>query len=676
MKRKLMKTTTKLFNFLLVLCILLGTAFVPTSFAESDTVIAYAVEGGNIYFDVSSGTITDADPEITAADIPAQIAGVDVSAIGQSAFEDCTRLTRVTTPETLTLIDWFAFRHCTSLSSITISAGVTEIGSSVFTDCTSLAGIWVDEANAVYSSDSYGALFNKEKTTLMICPATFSGTYSVPNTVRMVEYSAFCYCTKLIQVIIPESVISIDIRTFDDCSSLTGIWVDEANAHYSSDSSGVLFNKDKSVLARFPVGQGGVYTVPNTVSSIGECALVKCEKLTGIVLPESLNRIEHNAFQNCTSLKNITIPDSVTYIGSYAFANCESLTEIKIPANTAEIDSHAFNNCSALTGIWVDGANQAYSNDENGVLFDKEKRTLILCPATYNGSYTVPDGVTDIADGAFEYLHELTSVIFPETLRTIGRFSFYECPNLTSMYFLGDAPEVGYYGIATDSKLTIYFVEGKAGWTTPNWTPVDGYWSYPTETWNPDSQPEIPVFTDVPANEWYRDSVDYVVKNGLMNGMSATTFEPNTTMNRAMLVTVLWRYASSPIEGENIFTDVPNGQWYTEAVAWAAHNGIVGGIGNNQFAPNGNITREQLATILYRYCNSIGIDTSNEALLSSYPDCDKISSYAIRPLAWAVGAGLINGIELNGRVHLQPQGNATRAQVATILMRFIENVVE
>ena len=178
-------------------------------------------------------------------------------------------------------------------------------------------------------------------------------------------------------------------------------------------------------------------------------------------------------------------------------------------------------------------------------------------------------------------------------------------------------------------------------------------------------------FRDVNENDWFHEAVDFAIANGLFNGMSDTTFEPNTPMTRAMLVTVLWRYAGQHMEGSNTFSDVPNGQWYTDAVAWAAYNNIVGGVGNNRFNPNGNVTREQMATILYRYAASIGIDTSARADISGYPDARNVSSYATDAMRWAVAMGLINGSE--GK--LLPQGNATRAQVATILMRFIQNVV-
>ena len=178
-------------------------------------------------------------------------------------------------------------------------------------------------------------------------------------------------------------------------------------------------------------------------------------------------------------------------------------------------------------------------------------------------------------------------------------------------------------------------------------------------------------FVDVNTKEWYHPYVDYAVAHGLFGGTSANTFEPETAMTRAMLVTVLWRYEGEPEAGKNTFSDVPNGQWYTKAVAWAAENGIVGGVGNNRFDPDGKITREQMATILFRYAQKKGIDTSKRGDLSSFPDANKISVYAKEAIQWAVAEGIINGSD--GK--LLPQGSATRAQVATILMRFIENIV-
>jgi len=177
-------------------------------------------------------------------------------------------------------------------------------------------------------------------------------------------------------------------------------------------------------------------------------------------------------------------------------------------------------------------------------------------------------------------------------------------------------------------------------------------------------------FKDVKESDWFHESVDFAVTYGLFSGTSNTTFSPNANMTRAMLVTVLWRYAGQPKEGTNTFTDVKNGQWYTDAVTWAAKNGVVTGVGNNKFSPNGNVTREQLATILYRYAIANGIDVRDRADLRAFSDGNKVSSYAADAIKWAVAERLINGS--GGK--LMPQGNATRAQVAAILTRFVQNV--
>ena len=181
-------------------------------------------------------------------------------------------------------------------------------------------------------------------------------------------------------------------------------------------------------------------------------------------------------------------------------------------------------------------------------------------------------------------------------------------------------------------------------------------------------------FTDAPApDHWAHEGVDFAVSHRLFGGMSETTFEPDTPMTRAMLVTVLWRYEGEPHEGTNIFTDVPGGQWFTEAIAWAAHNGVVGGVGEGKFDPDGNVTREQMAAILCRYAEKKGFDVSKRADLTGFPDENRISrDWALEPLQWAVAEKLIGGSD----GWLLPQGSATRAQVATILMRFIKNTAE
>ena len=183
-------------------------------------------------------------------------------------------------------------------------------------------------------------------------------------------------------------------------------------------------------------------------------------------------------------------------------------------------------------------------------------------------------------------------------------------------------------------------------------------------------------FTDVVAGTWYYGAAAYAYNNGLFAGMTPTTFAPNATMTRAMLVSVLWRLADAPApKAPNTFVDVPDGAWYTDAVTWAAENGVVSGIGGSRFDPSGFVTREQTAEILYNYAHSKGYDVSARADLTAFPDAGSVSGWAEEALSWANAAGLINGTVRDGRTILDPQGSASRAQVAMILMNYVEHVV-
>ncbi len=182
-------------------------------------------------------------------------------------------------------------------------------------------------------------------------------------------------------------------------------------------------------------------------------------------------------------------------------------------------------------------------------------------------------------------------------------------------------------------------------------------------------------FTDVKTGDWFYEAVQYVYDKGMMTGVSADRFAPASTTTRGMIVTILYRLENEPaVSGGSAFTDVENGAWYADAVVWAAANDIVNGTSATTFAPNSPITREQMATMLYRFAQYKGMDAVTlQEHLTGYPDGDQVSDYAIPAMNWAVGQGLIAGME-NGT--LVPQGSATRAQVATILMRFCENVMQ
>ena len=180
-------------------------------------------------------------------------------------------------------------------------------------------------------------------------------------------------------------------------------------------------------------------------------------------------------------------------------------------------------------------------------------------------------------------------------------------------------------------------------------------------------------FTDVPASHWAHDDITYVYENDLMNGTDGSLFSPESTTTRAQVVTVLYRLAGQPAaDWENPFWDVPASAWFHDAVTWAWENDITGGVSSTHFGAGNAVTREQLATFLYRYAQDQGYDTSARADLSGYSDAGLVSSYATQALSWANATGLITGTTATT---LSPQGSATRAQVATILSRFCQDVI-
>ena len=191
-----------------------------------------------------------------------------------------------------------------------------------------------------------------------------------------------------------------------------------------------------------------------------------------------------------------------------------------------------------------------------------------------------------------------------------------------------------------------------------------------------DNESHTPVelpFTDVPEDAWYGEAVRYVYEHGLMAGTGTTTFSPDMTTSRAMVATILWQQAGSPVVNYAMdYADVDPAAWYGEAVRWAASEGIAGGYGGGLFGPDDPVTREQLAAMLYQFARNQGYDLSvgQDTNILSYTDAFQVSEYAVSALQWACGAGILSGTG-DGST-LSPQGEATRAQTAVMLQRFCE----
>ncbi|MBO5910547.1 MAG: leucine-rich repeat domain-containing protein, partial [Clostridia bacterium] len=271
----------------------------------------------------------------------------------------------------------YAFYNCTSLTSVVIGDSVTSIGSDAFEDCSSLTKVnytgTIDEWVQIAFSDSYSNplyyaknlyINNELVTEANITTATKINNYAfykyssltsvvIGDSVTSIGDYVFCYCDSLTSVVIGNSVTRIGSEFFSGCSSLTSILVDENNVSYKS-IDGNLYSKDGKILIRYAPGKKDtVFTIPNSVTSIGEAAFSGCSSLTSVVIGDSVTSIGEEAFYDCDSLTSVVIGDSVTSIGKYAFFHCTSLTSVVIGDSVTSIGEDAFFNCSALTSVVI-----------------------------------------------------------------------------------------------------------------------------------------------------------------------------------------------------------------------------------------------------------------------------------------------------------------------------------
>ena len=368
-----------------------------------------------------------------------------VESIENYAFWGCGNLTNIIIPDSVTDIGISAFEDCTSLTSITIPSRVTGIGIEVFNGCISLTSINVDSNNEEYMSDN-GVLYTKDKKTLIQYPSKKEGMeYLILQGVENIESHAFYKCTSLTRIIIPDSVTIIGTGAFSNCKNLTSITIPDSvisivNYVFYDCTNLINITIPNSVTS---IGECAFFsctsltniTIPSSVTSIGNYAFSDCTSLTNITIPSSVTSIEYGAFHWCTSLTNITIPNGVTSIGGYAFEGCSSLTSITISNSVTSIGEEVFKYCTNLASINVDSNNEKYMSD-NGVLYTKDKKTLIQYPSKKEGTeYIILQGVESIESYAFYKCTSLTRIIIPNSVTNIGKYAINECNNLNAVYF-------------------------------------------------------------------------------------------------------------------------------------------------------------------------------------------------------------------------------------------------
>ena len=558
-----------------------------------------------------------------------------VTSIGYKAFDDCTSLTSVTIPDSVTSIGDSAFSGCTSLTSVTIPDSVTSIGDSAFSGCTSLTSV------------------------------------TLPDSVTRIGERAFYYCTSLTSVTIPDSVTSIGEFAFSGCTSLTSV------------------------------------TIPDSVTSIGNGAFKGCTSLTSVTIPGSVTRIGVGAFASCTSLTSVTIPDSVTRIGKQAFDYCTSLTDVYYAGSEAQWKaisiSSAGNNDLLTANIHYNYGSHTHSYKDvvtAPTCTEKGYTThTCACGKSYVDTYTdalghawdsgkVTKEPTETETGVKIFTCTRCGETKTETIPKLTHEHSYDAvvtaPTCTAKGYTTHTCACGdsYVDAYTDAlghawdegKVTKAATETESGVKTFTCTRCG---ETKTEVIPATGSVDVTeMFTDV-SHSWADDGIRYCVTHQLMSGIGNNLFGPKLTTTRAQIVQILYNLEGEPeVSGTTPFTDLTQ-DWYQDAILWAYQTGVVAGTGDGTtFEPDRPVTREQIAVILMEYVTRVlKLErTWTPADLSAFPDAGSVSDWAKDAMADAVALGLISGASNGGQTLLEPQGSATREQVATILMEFCKNV--
>ena len=364
-----------------------------TEVTDEDLAEAYTDEYG-VKFSPDRKRLLKAPLDLVSYTIPDT-----VTVICDEAFSFCKSLTSLTIPNSVTSIGYQAFWNCSSLTSLTIPNSVTSIGNSAFEDCSSLISL------------------------------------TIPNSVTSIGYSTFWGCLSLTSLTIPNSVTMIGANPF---RGLT-LQLDNRSPHFYVENN-VLFTADKKQLIAYCSRQTS-YSIPNSVTSIGDGAFWRCSSLTSLTIPNSVTSIGDYAFHECLSLTSLTIPNSIIHIGYRACSWCKSLTSLTIPDSVTSIEKCAFASCSSLTSLTIP---DSVTSIGDSAFWDCSSLT----------SLTIPNSVTSIGSGAFSCCQSLTSLTIPNSITSIGDNTFFGCSSLTSLTIPNSVTSIGKSAFEDCSSLT------------------------------------------------------------------------------------------------------------------------------------------------------------------------------------------------------------------------------
>lgn len=687
------------------------------------------------------------------------VVGSGVKEIGQDAFyfwnnkfEDQTGVMHAKTTEQAKLLRYSGYGHEILING----APYTSYFGGQFA---------VDGISYMPTSDTtvrVTAISDDAKTETFAIPATVTNegdgrTYAVTE---LADRLLFQNQSVLTMLDLPDTIEKTGDRTFDQMFNVRTFGTLPANLKYVGyQSFGYLgWERQLELNGQIPAWQTDVLDIPGSIEFMDQCAfagnryktinvgegitylsyyaLSGNKEATRINLPSTLTRLEESSVAFCDNA-TVNLPENLEYIGKQAFNGTPVGETITLPDNVSFVGDQAFGayvyNADYTAQYWV-GPTTIYLNGKlsniGARVFRPDAKVIAVLNSQRNkvAGFTdldelptvIWDGKTDIGYNDGSCIPEGVTVTLSGNVTVDGKLCIEGkliVPHDAKLTITKDAVILGEDNIVyegckhehvkenivpvscTEDGSKTVVCEDCGETLSTEVIPATGHsfgeWTVTKEATcfedgeetrtcsvcecvetrpifaNSDHCPSK-AFTDLDAKAWYHEGVDYALTNGLMNGVGGGRFEPDGQLTRAQLVTVLYRAAGEPDTGKQVnpFTDVADDTWYTKAVIWAANNGIVNGVAKNVFAPDASITREQIATMLYRYA---GAEAAKEDKLSAFPDAAKVSDWAKEALNWAVASGLINGVaDANGTANLEPQATATRAQIATILMRWLE----
>mgnify|MGYP000139168400 FL=1 len=599
--------------------------------------------------------------------------------------------TQVTLPDSVTSIGRYGIAMCSKLTGLSIPKGVTGIGDFGLAG-NGLTAITLPDGLQGLGRGAFDSCASLTNTTL-------------PAAITAVPGKCFADCTKLLNVKYAGTVTAIGDLAFESCKALTAAPIPETVTEIGASAfTGCTALTD--------------VTIPAGVSTIPEDCFRGCTALTDINLPGTVTSVGHNAFTGCTALKDV---------------RCYGAAPAVEPGNS---EAHSFEPATVTVHYnpamnWTldaDGKWQGYTvSDKGACLHTDYGTTERTVPATCGkagrvdticgncgevistrelpptgahdwGNGVVTTAPTETTPGVRTFTCTVCSDIREETIPATGAHDYQFTKNV--------APT------CTDGGYDLYTCSGCGATERRNLTDAAGHkWDGGTVTTAPtETTPGVRTYTctvcgqtrteTIPAtgastctggpscpsyglhdvagpDYWAHKGIDYCVRNRLMNGVGAGTFSPSTACTRAQIVKILYNRSGNQTDYSYYylpFTDVAPGAWYYNAVAWAYYNDVTSGTSATMFSPNAAITRQQLVTFLYRYTVKYAPEfTGNAAPISTFPDAGSVANWAYAAMSWAVGNGLIKGnAHDNGPDYLDPNGSATRAQTATIIMRYCQ----